>query len=539
MRKNQVLVLVSVSIAVIFLTITAGYTGWFSDISHGRDNISIAAGGINEEQTTKINYTKAVLGNPRLPILMFHSVNSYKPEGGLDPYWEWKFKDLMERLHNEGYRTITAKEAYDFNINKQPLPEKSIWLTFDDGWADNLTVAAPVLAKYGYVATIFVETSKIGSNSLKLTKWQIATLRGKYHWDIQLHGHYGHQPIPINGEGGKGSFYNDMKWLEGSLRVENPGERHDRVLADLKSSIAAVGKYNQVYCFAYPSGNDGANSKIKADNDSIMNELGIMGVNVGKTGNEQIVPLITTTPHKLCRIGISGDITYEKIFNITNFGLSIPIANSAYNTRFPMYDEANDRFVIGTTNGKIMTVGKDWIQILQPTPVQKPEGSTYQDPTSFIVPTILSNGEIWVGSITGSVLYKLDLNDLTKPASKEIALNYYPYNVVNNGSNLYSFNTNGVVWKINTDTGETTQYCTLPNSDSASYTGSVLNNGILYAYDAKSNQILKYDFVNKSLLRYIKWEQSEYQLQPWQILDDNNILCYEVKNYRHVVLEYH
>lgn len=536
MRKNRVLILVLISFALF--AFTTGCTGWFSRNSRDKDNISKAGGEINEGQATKINYTKAVLGNSRLPILMLHSVNSYKPEGGLDPHWEWSFKDLVERLYNEGYRTITAKEAYNFNINKQPLPEKSIWLTFDDGWADNLTVAAPILAKYGYVATVFVETSKIGTSPLRMTQIQIATLSKKYHWDIQIHGHVGHQPIPINGEGGKGSFYHDLKWLEDSTRFETIEERHKRVLADLKSSIKVLSRYNKIYSFAYPSGDDGRNPEIKADNDSVMNELGIMGVNVGKTGNEQIVPLNTSSPHKLSRIGVAGDTTYEKIFNITNFGLYVLIANSAYNTRFPVYDVANERFVVGTTNGKIMTVGKDWAAILQPTPVQKPEGSKMQNPASFIVPSILPNGDIWVGSITGSVLYKLDLNDLTKPASKEIALNFYPYNVINDGTNLYAFDTNGVVWKINTDTVETTQCCTLPNSDSASYTGSVLANGILYAYDAKSNQIVKYDFVNKSFLRHIKWNESQYQLQPWHILDDNNILCYEIKNFRHVVLEY-
>ncbi|OPY55716.1 MAG: Poly-beta-1,6-N-acetyl-D-glucosamine N-deacetylase precursor [Pelotomaculum sp. PtaU1.Bin035] len=488
--------------------------------------------------TVKINFTKTIFNNSRLPILMFHSVNTIKPQGGLDPYWEWSFKELIDRMYKDGYKTITAKQAYDFNINKCPLPEKSIWLTFDDGYADNLTVAAPILANYGYVATVFVETSKIGSD-LRLTQKQIATLRNTYNWDIQSHGYVGHQPISINEGGEKGSFYNDLKWLDTLSRTETMEERHARVKSDLQSSIAVINHYNPAYCFAYTSGKNGATMEIKADNDSVMNELGIMGVNVGKTGSEQTVPLNSTSPHRLCRIGISGETSYDKIFSITNFGLMVLVNGSVYNTRFITYDSINDRFVVGDTTGKIMTVGKDWITTLGPSPVQKPLGSKQPNPESFIIPTILPNGDIWVGSVTGSVLYKLDLNDLSKRASREIDLSFYPYNVVNDGSKLYVFDNNGVVQQINPDTGELTLYCTLPDNDSAFYTGSVLTNGILYTYDSKNNRILKYDFFNRSPLMHISWEQSEHQLQPWYIIDDNNILCYCQKNRKHVVLEYY
>ncbi len=501
--------------------------------------VAITSGSGPTADTTvgRVNFTKAVMGNSRLPILMFHTVNRAKPKGGLDPYWEWSFRELIDRMYREGYRTITAREAYDFNIRGVRLPEKSIWLTFDDGWEDNLTFAAPILAEYGYVATIFVETSKIGGY-LRLNSEQIATLRDKYRWDIQLHGHVGHQPIPINSEGKKGSFYNDLKWLQELSRMETMEERHARVKADLESCIKIVSQYNTACCFAYPSSLNGATPEIRADNDRVLDELGIMGVNVGKTGGEQIVPLNTTSRHNLCRLGIAGDTTYDKIFNIQNFGIFVLLEDSSFDTRFPVYDSINDRFVIGTTDGRIMTVGKNWIVELKPIPVQKPPGSGRPEPKSHIVPSILSNGDIWVGSVSGSVLYRLDLKDLTKPALREISLTFSPHNVVNDGTNLYAFDTSGVVKKIDLATGEASIYCTLPNSGTALYTGSVLNDGKLYTYDSKRKHIVKYDFVNKKLIKYISWEPSDYQLQPWYVIDDNNILTYCNKNLRHVILEY-
>ncbi|MDR3108492.1 MAG: polysaccharide deacetylase family protein, partial [Planctomycetaceae bacterium] len=55
--------------------------------------------------------------------------------------------------------------------NKQPidavLPDNAVFISFDDGWRNNLTLAAPLLEKYGIHATAFLTTDYIGTvNSL-------------------------------------------------------------------------------------------------------------------------------------------------------------------------------------------------------------------------------------------------------------------------------------------------------------------------------------------------------------------------------------
>ncbi|MCX7835622.1 MAG: polysaccharide deacetylase family protein [bacterium] len=51
-------------------------------------------------------------------------------------------------------------ECYEFN---QPIPPKTVVLTFDDGFRDNYTYAFPILQKYGVTATIFLTTGCIDS----------------------------------------------------------------------------------------------------------------------------------------------------------------------------------------------------------------------------------------------------------------------------------------------------------------------------------------------------------------------------------------
>lgn len=99
-----------------------------------------------------------------IPILMLHTVNDHpqdNPMGelavsskGLDAYLkvlkQWKYQMIsMDDL---------LSGRYDPNRDY-------IVLTFDDGYKDNLTVAMPVLKKYGARATIFVNPAYISPES--------------------------------------------------------------------------------------------------------------------------------------------------------------------------------------------------------------------------------------------------------------------------------------------------------------------------------------------------------------------------------------
>ena len=66
--------------------------------------------------------------------------------------FEWQLK----WLHDNGWRTLSSQQLVDFLYKGVPLPEKSVLITFDDGYASNARYAAPLLRQYGYTAVIFV-----------------------------------------------------------------------------------------------------------------------------------------------------------------------------------------------------------------------------------------------------------------------------------------------------------------------------------------------------------------------------------------------
>jgi peptidoglycan/xylan/chitin deacetylase (PgdA/CDA1 family) len=70
-----------------------------------------------------------------------------------------QFREQMEYLQREGYRTFLLEELHSLDV----WPEKSVVLTFDDGHKSNYTLALPVLQEFGFRAEFFITTAWIGT----------------------------------------------------------------------------------------------------------------------------------------------------------------------------------------------------------------------------------------------------------------------------------------------------------------------------------------------------------------------------------------
>jgi peptidoglycan/xylan/chitin deacetylase (PgdA/CDA1 family) len=105
-------------------------------------------------------WTKTIDYNcPR--ILMYHMVSSHKKNtkfNGLrvEPI---EFEKQIKYLVKNNWNFFTMSELVE---EKNNLPEKSIAITFDDGYEDNFTNAFPLLKKYGVKATIYIVVDRHG-----------------------------------------------------------------------------------------------------------------------------------------------------------------------------------------------------------------------------------------------------------------------------------------------------------------------------------------------------------------------------------------
>lgn len=93
-------------------------------------------------------------------IVTFHRVNDEQPEDGLTCSTE-KFSAFC-RFFLKHFRVIPLSEQIE-GCRRGGNIGGTLSVTFDDGYVDNFTIAAPILRKLGVPATFFVTTSFIGT----------------------------------------------------------------------------------------------------------------------------------------------------------------------------------------------------------------------------------------------------------------------------------------------------------------------------------------------------------------------------------------
>jgi len=98
---------------------------------------------------------------------MYHSISqSANPKYQQISVSPMLFADHMAFLHQHAYTPLTVTQFINRrNQGKDALPERPVILTFDDGFADFVTEALPVLQQYGLVATLYIATAFINGTS--------------------------------------------------------------------------------------------------------------------------------------------------------------------------------------------------------------------------------------------------------------------------------------------------------------------------------------------------------------------------------------
>ncbi len=98
-------------------------------------------------------------------VLLYHSVDNVKTQTNLDKFTIGldSFEKQMRLLKKLGYQSIKANQIQYILDNQLYKKNKYIFLTFDDGYKNNLD-AAKILKKYGFSAIFFISTAYIGKS---------------------------------------------------------------------------------------------------------------------------------------------------------------------------------------------------------------------------------------------------------------------------------------------------------------------------------------------------------------------------------------
>ena len=163
--KDRTLHIILIGIIVI-LSCTTIYFHFLSTSTDSVDKVFLANfGSFNKELSLQNIQEQVKSGSTRVPILVYHSMSPHGPnQSPSQRYYDVSpesFVRQMQYLKDEHYAVISLDSlarSLDQNI---ALPEKSVVITFDDGWQSQYSYAFPVLNKYGFTATFFIFTNAI------------------------------------------------------------------------------------------------------------------------------------------------------------------------------------------------------------------------------------------------------------------------------------------------------------------------------------------------------------------------------------------
>lgn len=112
---------------------------------------------------SKLSNKKFLLFHSHALILIYHRVSDLSSDPQLLSVNPGHFEAHIKYLA-ENYRPVSLTTLVDIIRNKQKIPRGLVCITFDDGYADNLWNAKPILEKYNVPATVFITTGYVDSD---------------------------------------------------------------------------------------------------------------------------------------------------------------------------------------------------------------------------------------------------------------------------------------------------------------------------------------------------------------------------------------
>ena len=184
--------------------------------------------------------------SPRVTVLMYHDViPDGTPTSGMQVTAS-RFEADMRWLQENGYTTVLPREL----AAGEPVPDRAVMITLDDGYAGNYDNAFPVLRELQMKAAIAVVVSLVDKNGM--LSWDMCReMSDSGLVEIGTHTYHLH-----NLDGRSGMFQegeaNGIQRREGESREDFDA----RVLADLRLSIETIeGELGEpVTYMAYPFG---------------------------------------------------------------------------------------------------------------------------------------------------------------------------------------------------------------------------------------------------------------------------------------------
>ncbi|MDR2137052.1 MAG: glycosyltransferase [Synergistaceae bacterium] len=100
------------------------------------------------------------------------------------------FASHMRALAEAGYRVVTTADIIGYYRKGSPLPDKSLYLMFEDGRKDSAIFSTGVLKKYNLRATMYLQTAYLQhGDSFFIRAAELKALARNHYWDVGSQGY--------------------------------------------------------------------------------------------------------------------------------------------------------------------------------------------------------------------------------------------------------------------------------------------------------------------------------------------------------------
>lgn len=246
-----------------------------------------------------------------VPVLMYHHIGS-EPNADTIVTAE-TFERHLRLISGSGYTAVSIEQLIGYVYNGEPLPEKPVLITFDDGYLSNYEIAYPLLEQYGMKAVIFAIGCSVGRSMYKDTSYemlahfsyeQAVEMMASGVIEVQSHTYDLHQWAPYEPEDAV------VRSTAGQLEGESEEEYKAVLLRDMSCYAA---EYEQrtgrsLYALAYPQGD------FSVLTEEIVHEAGIaVTFDDDPKRRNLLIPSEPQTLHAMSRLNIYEDITDEEL----------------------------------------------------------------------------------------------------------------------------------------------------------------------------------------------------------------------------------
>ena len=100
---------------------------------------------------------------PRALILLYHRVSDLDSDPQLLSVSSRRFAAQLEHI-SRSYRVVALQRLTELMQHEPDSLDRCVVVTFDDGYADNLLKAKPLLESYSVPATVFVASGYLGTS---------------------------------------------------------------------------------------------------------------------------------------------------------------------------------------------------------------------------------------------------------------------------------------------------------------------------------------------------------------------------------------